>query len=105
MSTIVEEPKYSNFVRSGYEVLKLFNTEKPVSTEQALETLLKSKTRILLGARVTLEDYLHSLACGNELKYQPSARGYIITKGGVRELERLRGVIEKADRKILVETR
>ncbi len=85
-------PICTNFERSGYEVLKLFNTETPVSEDEAYQAL--SGVRILLGAQVTIADYLQSLCCGNELVSKDD--GYIITPRGIKERERLKVLVDHA---------
>lgn len=89
----------TNFERSGYEVLKLFDTDKPKSAHEVYTQLHNSRTRILLGARVTIDDFVESLYRGNELARMGTV-GYVLTKHGKQELSRLRDIVERADHAI-----
>ena len=82
----------TNFERSGYAILKAFDTANPKSVKEVYSQL--SGTRILLGARVTIDDYVVSLFRGNELKEQEAGR-YVLTQRGVRERDRLREIVEQ----------
>lgn len=90
------EIECSNFIRSGYEILKLFNEDTPVSYAEAFQTLCANRTRILLGATGTVAGYIHTIhLCNGELSYIDG--GYILTQRGLRERERLKKIIDKAD--------
>lgn len=98
---LITEAECSNFIRSGYEILKLFNIDTPVSYEEAYQTLLNNRTRILLGAGSTLAVYINTIHhCNGELNYVEE--GYILTQCGLRERERLKNIIDKADSVTLV---
>lgn len=84
----------TNFERSGYEVLKLFDTDQPRTITEVYNHLYAAKTRMLLGATATIADYVDSLHCGRALEIKNE--GYVLTPLGVWERDRLAEVIRAA---------
>jgi len=87
-------PACTEFHRSAHKVYCLLNETKPKTAAQVYTELRSSKEMILLGANNTLAEFLDSLRRGRNLTH--IEHGYLLTKNGLRERERLAKIVALA---------